>query len=172
MLLKPFLQKRSSLGNVLIPFWYPLKVILAYTANLVAFEITRIPQTNYFVRDIAPRHLCLFSKYECGKMNMKFYKIHCFAGTYTDEHEVLSLPIKAIETLLSQPCDSREVLLDQLKDFLQLDEASLEQPDPRTKQLARYLADKAKQSNRIDLVKELREITPAGTTGESVAVVL
>ena len=91
---------------------------------------------------------------------MKFYKNHCFAGI---DEEVL--------TLLPQLCDTKEVL-PQLKDLLQLDEASLEQPDPETKRLMRCLANKAKRSNRLDLVRKLREITPAGTTGESVAVVL
>lgn len=71
---------------------------------------------------------------------------------------------------MPQLCDTKEVL-PQLKDLLQLDEASLEQPDPETKRLMRCLANKAKQWNRLDLVRKLREITPAGTTGEFVAVV-
>lgn len=65
---------------------------------------------------------------------------------------------------MSQPCDAREVVL-QLKDCLKLDEVSLENPDPETKRLIRCLANKAKQSNRPDVVRELREITAAGTTG-------
>ena len=77
---------------------------------------------------------------------------------------MLVLPSKAIETLMSQPCDSREVVL-QLKDRLKLDEVSLENPDLETKGLIRCLANKAKQSNRPDVVRELREVTPAGTTG-------
>ena len=77
---------------------------------------------------------------------------------------MLVLPSKAVETLMSQPCDSREVVL-QLKDCLKLDEVSLENPDPETKRLIRCLANKAKQSNRPDVVRELREATPAGTTG-------
>ena len=77
---------------------------------------------------------------------------------------MLVLPSKAIETLMSQPCDSREVVL-QLKYRLKLDEVSLENPDPETKRLIRCLANKAKQSNRPDVVRELREVTPAGTTG-------
>ena len=77
---------------------------------------------------------------------------------------MLVLPSKAVETLMSQRCDSREVVL-QLKDCLNLDEVSLENPDPETKRLIRCLANKAKQSNRPDVVRELREATPAGTTG-------
>ena len=85
------------------------------------------------------------------------------SSTGIDER-VLSLPSKALRTIMSQPCDSKEIVL-QLKDSLQLDQASLEQPDPGTKRLIRYLANKAKQSDRLDVVKHLREIAPAGTTG-------
>ena len=84
-----------------------------------------------------------------------------FAGI---DEKLLVLPSKAVETLMSQPCDSREVVL-QLKDCLKLDEVSLKNPDPETKRLIRCLANKAKQSNRPDVVRELREATPAGTTG-------
>ena len=98
--------------------------------------------------------------------NMKFLKIIAFAGT---DKKVLALPRKAIETLMSQPCDSSEVVL-QLRDRLKLD--ALENPNPDTKRLIRYLANKAKQSNRPDVVRELRGVTPAGTTGEFVPDVL
>ena len=84
-----------------------------------------------------------------------------FAGI---DEKLLVLPSKAIETLMSQPCDSREVVL-QLKDCLKLDDVSLKNPDPETKRLIRCLANKAKQSNRPDVVRELREVAPAGTTG-------
>lgn len=77
---------------------------------------------------------------------------------------MLVLSSKAIETLMSQPCDSREVVL-QLKDCLKLDDVSLKNPDPETKRLIRCLANKAKQSNRPDVVRELREVALAGTTG-------
>ena len=84
-----------------------------------------------------------------------------FAGI---DEKLLVLPSKAVETLMSQPCDSREVVL-QLKDCLKLDDVSLKNPDPETKRLIRCLANKAKQSNRPDVVRELREVAPAGTTG-------
>ena len=77
---------------------------------------------------------------------------------------MLVLSSKAIETLMSQQCDSREVVL-QLKDCLKLDDVSLKNPDPETKRLIRCLANKAKQSNRPDVIRELREVAPAGTTG-------
>ena len=49
-----------------------------------------------------------------------------------------------------------------------MDQVSLEQPDPKTKRLIRHLANKAKQLDRLDVVKHLREITPAGTAGKHV----
>ena len=45
---------------------------------------------------------------------------------------------------------------------LQPDQASLKEPGPETKKLART----AKDSNRLDVFEHLREITPAGTAGE------
>ena len=93
-------------------------------------------------------------------------KLVSFAGI---DEKVIALPSKAIETIMSQPCDSREVVL-QLRDSLQLNQDSLEQPNPGTKRLIRCLANKAKQSNRLDVVKHLRDIAPAGTTGEIVPV--
>ena len=42
----------------------------------------------------------------------------------------------------------------------------MKDPTPENKRLIRYLATKAKHSNRLDVVKHLREITPAGTAGE------
>jgi len=41
----------------------------------------------------------------------------------------------------------------------------LEHPEPETKRMIRCLATKAICSSRRDVVKRLREVTPAGTTG-------
>ena len=49
---------------------------------------------------------------------------------------------------------------------LSLDLASLEQPDPETKRQIRCICLKAKSTDRLDVVKRLREIVPAGTTGK------
>jgi len=65
---------------------------------------------------------------------------------------------------LSKSSDSKQVV-GQLKETLQLDQASLEQPDSQTKKLIRCLARQANSSNRLDVVKQFREISPAGTTG-------
>ncbi len=52
-----------------------------------------------------------------------------------------------------------------LLDDLQLEPTKLERPDPETKKWIRCLAWNAKCSNRLDVVKYLRQVTPAGTTG-------
>ena len=54
----------------------------------------------------------------------------------------------------------------QFKEALQLEPASLISPEPETKSMIRGLALRAKSEKRDDLVRHLREITPAGTTGE------
>ncbi len=81
----------------------------------------------------------------------------------------VALPGEVQESLLSQSCDAKEVVL-QLGEMMQLDQASLEEPKPETKTVIRSLARKAKDSNRLDVFEHLREITPAGTTGKSVIV--
>ncbi len=77
----------------------------------------------------------------------------------------IALPVEVVESLLSQSCDAKEVVL-QLKESLQLDQGSLEQPKPETRTLIRCFARKAKDSKRLDVFEHLRKITPAGTTGE------
>lgn len=84
--------------------------------------------------------------------------------SFTGSKEI-ALSCEVQESLLSQSCDAKEVVL-QLQETMQLDQASLEKPGPGTKQLIRCLAMKAKDSNRHDVFEHLREITPAGTTGE------
>ena len=80
--------------------------------------------------------------------------------------KAIALPCKIQESLLCQSSDAKQVVLE-LQETLQPDQASLEEPGPETKQLIRCLARTAKDSNRRDVFKHLREITPAGTTGES-----
>ena len=80
--------------------------------------------------------------------------------------KAIALPCKIKESLLCQSSDAKQVVL-QLQETLQPDQASLEEPGPETKQLIRCLARTAKDSNRSDVFEHLREITPAGTTGES-----
>ena len=54
----------------------------------------------------------------------------------------------------------------QFLEALKLEPASLTIPDPETKNMIRSLALRAKSEERGDLVRHLREITPAGTAGE------
>ena len=82
-----------------------------------------------------------------------------------DSAQALVLPSGVLEALQSQTCDAYGVVA-QLKESLSLEQASLEQPDPETKQRIRCLCMKAKTANRLDVVKKLREIAPAGTTGK------
>ncbi|XP_020601814.1 uncharacterized protein LOC110040884 [Orbicella faveolata] len=78
--------------------------------------------------------------------------------------KAITLPFEVQESLLCQTSDAREVVR-QLQETLQPHQASLKEPEPETKQLIRCLARTAKNSNRLDVFKHLRETTPAGTTG-------
>ena len=53
-----------------------------------------------------------------------------------------------------------------LQESLPPEQASMKEPDPKTKRQIRCLCQKAKSVKRIDVIKKLREIAPAGTTGE------
>ena len=81
------------------------------------------------------------------------------------ESKAIALPCKVQESLLCQTSDAREVVR-QLKETLQPDQASLQEPGLETRQMIRCLARTAKDSNRLDVFEHLREITPAGTSGE------
>ena len=76
----------------------------------------------------------------------------------------LALPGNVVESLVSPSCDPKEIVL-KLKENLHLGQADLEKPSAETTRMIRCLAATAKDSNRIDVVKHLREIMPAGTTG-------
>ena len=78
----------------------------------------------------------------------------------------MALPENVLKSLISRSCDSKEVV-SQFKEALQLDESALKKPDIQTKRKIRCLARQAKCSDRSDVIKQLRDITPAGTTGES-----
>ena len=71
---------------------------------------------------------------------------------------------------MSQSCDSKEIV-NQFIESLKLSEASLKMPDDETKKWIRCLAREANLSDRLDVVKSLRTISAAGTTGELIAFV-
>ena len=82
----------------------------------------------------------------------------------TSEGQALIIPSSVQDVLQSKSSDAQEVV-NQLQEELQKEQSSLKHPDPKTKKMIRYLARKAKFSSRLDVVKRLREVTPAGTTG-------
>lgn len=81
------------------------------------------------------------------------------------QEQGLALPCAVQNALLLQSCDPKDVVV-RLQEELQLEKSSLENPVPETKEMIRCLARNAKCSNRLDVVKHLRDITPAGTTGK------
>ena len=81
------------------------------------------------------------------------------------EDKSVTLPGNVVESLVSPSCDPKEIVL-QLKENFHLDQTDLEKPTPETTRMIRCFSETAKDSKRIDVVKHLREITPAGTTGE------
>ena len=83
----------------------------------------------------------------------------------------LALPSDIVGSLQSQSCNAQDVVV-QLQETLQLNCSSLEEPEPDTKGWIRCLAREAKCSKRLDVVKHLREIVPAGTTGTDIADIL
>ena len=81
----------------------------------------------------------------------------------------LALPDSIKTSIQSIPLNSGSDVKDiviQFQEALQLEPASLISPEPETKSVIRGLALRAKSEKRDDLVRHLREITPAGTTGE------
>lgn len=60
---------------------------------------------------------------------------------------------------------SPEVIIEQLRNSLQLDEDYFRKPTSKDKTAIRALARKAKNLMRVDVFDYLRKITPTGTTG-------
>ncbi|XP_027037870.1 uncharacterized protein LOC113666299 [Pocillopora damicornis] len=80
----------------------------------------------------------------------------------------LALPESIQTSIQSIPLNSESGVKDiviKFRESLQLEPASFDSPEPETKKMIRGLALRAKSEKRDDLVKHLREITPAGTTG-------
>ena len=63
------------------------------------------------------------------------------------------------------PSNDYKDVVQQLKDKFNLDQVVLRDPDPDKMKLTRYLARKANIAGRYDVIKELRSLVPAGTTG-------
>ena len=88
-----------------------------------------------------------------------------------NQEKALAVCSSVFEHLSSKSCGA-ELVVSKLKETLRLDQASLEQPDSDSKKQIRCFAREASRCNRPDVVEYLREITPAGTTGECFSVFL
>ena len=108
---------------------------------------------SYVIKIVAIRHLLSFLAHEGEREDN--------ALALPSAH---ALPTAVQGTLLSSSCDATEVVIRFQKD-LHLDQTSLESPKDETKIMIRCLAREAKFSNRLDVVKHLREVLPAGITG-------
>ena len=85
-------------------------------------------------------------------------------GIETSEGQALALSASVEVALSSHSCDAQEVV-NRLQRDLQSEQSCLGHPTPKVKRMIRCLARKAKCASRLDVVKRLREVTPAGTTG-------
>ena len=108
---------------------------------------------SYVIKVVSIRHLLSFLAHEGEREDN--------ALALPSAH---ALPPAVQGTLLSPSCDATEVVIRFQKD-LHLDQTSLESPKDETKIMIRCLAREAKFSNRLDVVKHLREVSPAGITG-------
>lgn len=80
------------------------------------------------------------------------------------EESSAALPRDVVQLLESRSCDSEEIVLQWMKN-LNLDKTCLKQPTLETTRMMRCFSAEAKISKRSDVVKHLRDIAPAGTTG-------
>ncbi|KAJ7369305.1 hypothetical protein OS493_039889, partial [Desmophyllum pertusum] len=99
-----------------------------------------------------------------SKQPLEFHERINLPSVDGHQDKSLALPSDILGSLQSQSCNSQDVVV-QLQETLQLNRSSLEEPEPDTKGWIRCLAREAKCSDRLDVVKHLREIVPAGTTG-------
>ena len=88
-----------------------------------------------------------------------------------NQEKALAVRSTVFENLSSKSCDAK-LVVSKLKETLRFDQASLEHPDSDTRKQIRCLAREASRCNRPDVVEYLREITPAGITGEWFSVFL
>lgn len=81
------------------------------------------------------------------------------------EENSAALPRNVTESLVSRSRDPEEIVLQWMIN-LNLEKTCLEDPTLETTKKMRCFAAEAKISKRSDVVKHLRDIAPAGTTGE------
>ena len=85
-------------------------------------------------------------------------------------YKSLVLPHKVSESL-QLTSDAPKEVVGKLLHNLQLDDALLEDPNPKTEEWIRCLTRDAKDHGRTDVVKYLRGIMPAGTAGRQAETV-
>ena len=84
-----------------------------------------------------------------------------------NKERALAVRSSVFDHLTSKVYDAKQIV-HRLQETLEWNQASLEQPNREAKKWIRSLTREARRSERLDVVKYLREITPAGTTGECV----
>ena len=94
-------------------------------------------------------------------IELRFY----FIDILGEGEQALVLPDGLVQALQLRTSNADDVVA-LFHKSLSLDLASLQQPDPETKRQIRCICLKAKSTDRLDVVKRLREIVPAGTTGK------
>jgi len=82
-----------------------------------------------------------------------------------NKERALAVRSNVFDQLTSKVCDAKQIV-HELQETLEWNQASLEQPNHEAKKWIRSLTREARRSKRLDVVEHLREITPAGTTGE------
>ena len=117
--------------------------------------LTKILSWSTFWKNISQRVAALFLKIFLNKL---------FLG---NEERALAVRSSVFDHLPSKSCDAKQVV-HKLQETLEWKQSSLKQPNLEDKKWIRCLAREAKRSDRLDVVKYLREITPAGTTGKCV----
>ena len=82
-----------------------------------------------------------------------------------NKERALAVRSNVFDHLTSKVYDAKQIV-HRLQETLEWNQASLEQPNHEAKKWIRSLTREARRSERLDVVEHLREITPAGTTGE------
>ena len=82
-----------------------------------------------------------------------------------NKERALAVRSNVFDHLTSKVYDAKQIV-HRLQETLEWNQASLEQPNHEAKKWIRSLTREARRSERLDVMKYLREITPAGTTGE------
>ena len=95
-----------------------------------------------------------------SKKSPTCWLVYAFFVFVEGEAKALVLSSGVLKSLQTT-CDAADVVAL----LPELDEATLADPGPEKTRLIRCVSMEAKSADRLDVVKHLRQITPAGTTG-------